>query len=283
MYWIRDIEVLAGQKKFTNLGDNGMEIEFNIPFGDTEDPDVAEITIYNLTDSTINDIKKDGYIFVNAGYKMLDNKANIFTGEIEEVKTTWSGIDKVTTITASDGAKNWRKISVNKTYAENTKASAIMRDLCNVLGYEIVAIEPKNDISYPLGKTVTGLASKSLKQLAKDTESKMFINKNRITIREENKGYETGFILNSDTGLIGSPTLNKDETGDQTDGVAKEKDKKKNEKTEQSWTVTSLLNAKLETDAIIKVESKSLNGTFRVKSGRHTKEFNTEMEVVPIE
>lgn len=279
MYWIRQIEVLAGQKKFTNIGKNALEIEFDISFNDKKEPDVSTVTIYNLSDATINDIKKDGYLYLNVGYKNEGNTANILTGEIEDIETTWSGLDKLTKITVSDGAKKWRKAELNKTYKEGTKASQIMEDLAKVLSYEIVEIKPKNDITYKLGKTIKGKASKSLSRLVDDTESKMFINKNRLIIRDQKRGYQTGFVLNAETGLIGLPTLNKDESGDKTDDVAKEKDKKKNKETKKTWKVNCLLNPKIETDSVIKVECKTLNGTFRVISGKHTKDFNTELEV----
>lgn len=282
MFWINEIEVLAGQKKFTNIGENALEIEFDVSFNDKKEPDVSTVTIYNLSDDTINDIKKDGYLYLNVGYKALGNKANILTGEIEDIETTWQGLDKMTKITVGDGSKSWRKAELNKTYANGTKASVIMTDLVNIMGYEIVEINPKNDITYKLGKTIKGSASKSLTQLVKDTESKMFINKNRIVIRDQKKGYTTGFVLNADTGLVGLPTLNKNESGDKNSDVAKEKDKKKNKKTKKTWKVTCLLNPKIETDSVIKIESKVLNGTFRVISGKHTKDFNTELEVEEI-
>lgn len=285
MYWIRDVEILAGQKKFESLGDNALSIEFDIPFGEKEEPDISEVKIYNLSDDSINDIKRDGYIYVNAGYKEAKNKANVLTGEIEDIKTEWQGLDKVTTIKVSDGAKAWRTATLNNTYAEGTKASFIMRDLCNVLGYEIVAIEPVDDVEYKLGKTITGTASASLSQLAEDTKSKLFINKNRVVIRDQNIGYQTGFVLSAGTGLIGSPTLDKDESGDKTDEVDDKKAKKKNKETAKSWTVQCLLNARIETDSVIKIESKVINGTFRVVSGKHScneSDFITEIKVVEI-
>lgn len=282
MYWIRDVEVLAGQKSFVNIGENALEIEFEVPFSDKNEPDVSSVYIYNLSDQTINDIRKDGYLYLNAGYKQLGNKANILTGEIESVETAWEGLDKLTTITVSDGAKKWRTAKLNKTYKEGTKASQIMKDLAEAMAYEIVEISPKNDLAYKLGKTIKGPASKSLVQLVKDTESKMFINKNRIIIRDQAKGTSTGFILNADSGLVGSPTLNKNETGDKTDSVDFEKTKKKNEEVKKTWTVVSLLNPKLETDGLIQVESKTLNGVFRIVSGKHTRDFNTELEVVEV-
>lgn len=279
MFWIRDIDVLAGGKKFQSLGENALEIDFDIPFNDKEEPDVSEVNIYNLSEDSINEIKKQSYCIVNAGYREMGNKACVVSGDIEDVTTDWEGLDKVTKIKVSDGGKEWRQAKLNKTYAEGTKASLIMQDLCGVLGYEVVEINPKEDITYKLGKTIKGYCSDSLKKLVKDTKSKMYINKKRITIRDEKKGNDIGFLLNTETGLVGNPTLNKDDSEDKTDSRESEKEKKKNKEEKKTWKVTCLLNAKIETDSIIKIESKTCNGQFRVVSGKHTKDFNTELVV----
>ena len=279
MFWIRDIDVFAGGKKFQSLGENALEIDFDIPFNDKEEPDVSEVTIYNLSEDSINEIKKQGYCIVNAGYREMGNKACVVSGDIEDVTTDWEGLDKVTNIKVSDGGKEWRQAKLNKTYAEGTKASLIMQDLCGILGYEVVEIKPKEDITYKLGKTIKGYCSDNLKRLVKDTKSKMYINKKRITIRDEKKGNDIGFLLNAETGLVGNPTLNKDDSEDKTDLRESEKEKKKNKEEKKTWKVTCLLNAKIETDSIIKIESKTCNGQFRVVSGKHTKDFNTELVV----
>lgn len=279
-YWIRDVDVLAGGKKFSSIGDNALDIDFEINFSNAKEPDVNTVTIYNLSDSSINMIRDQAYIIVAAGYKELGNKATIAEGTIEDIEVKFSGLDKACGIKFTDGGKPWRIRELNKTYAENTKASQIMRDLAIVLGYEIVEITPKDDVVYRLGKTIRGFASKSLEALARDTKSKMFINKNRLVIRDEAKAYNTGFVLNAESGLIGSPTLNKNDSGDKTDAKQYTKDKKQNKTAKKSWHLVSLLNPRIETDSIIKVESKTLNGTYRVVSGKHTKNFNTELEVV---
>lgn len=36
-YWIRDIDVMAGGKKFSSLGDNALEIEFEIGFSNEKE------------------------------------------------------------------------------------------------------------------------------------------------------------------------------------------------------------------------------------------------------
>lgn len=265
MFWIRDIEVLAGGKKFESLGKNGLDIDLDINFSDGKDPDVSEVIIYNLSDDSINQIKKDGYCIVNAGYKHMGNKGNVLSGDIEEVTTTWQGLDKLTKIKVTDGGKSWRNSWISKTYKENTKASLIMRDIVNIMGYEIVEIKPKNDRVYKLGKAINGYCSDVLKILVKDTESKMFVNKNRITIRDQEKGTKTDFVLSPVTGLVGSPTMNRDNTGDKKEKI--------------TWEVRSLLNPKIETDSLIMIKSKVLDGKYRVIKGKHTKDFETVITV----
>lgn len=280
MYWIREITLEAGGKLFESIGDNALDIEFDIPFTDKNEPDVCTATIYNLSDGSIAAIKKQGTAVISAGYREMHNIAVIFEGEIESMKTEWKGLDKVTTISLSDGAKAWRKKEFYKTYQNDTKAKTIMKDLIDELGYSIEELNPKNNINYPLGKTIKGLASENLIKLAEDTESKMFVNKNRITIREEKKGKPTVILLNADSGLLDTPTMNKDMTGDKINTPDREKAKKKNEEEIPTWTVKCLLNPQLETDMIIQIESRSINGAFRIKSGKHSADFTTELEVV---
>lgn len=268
MMWIRQVEIKAGGKTIKNYGKDALEIDFNIPFSTEKDPDVSEITIYNLSNSTINDIKSAGNILVNAGYKDLGNLANILTGEIEDVIPEWQGVDKLTKILVSDGGKSWRNVELIKTYQLGTTASYIINDLASIMGYQVVAVNPVEEITYKRGKSIKGKVSKHLRQIVEDTKSKMFINKNRLVVRDEDIGYNIGFVLNSDSGLIGSPQRETEEV---------EKDGKKIKKTR--WRIECLLNPLLEPDGLIKVESKVLNGTFRIVSGVHMGNFTTELLV----
>ena len=260
-FWIREVNLKAGDKEFN--GDD-FEIDFRVPFSTKEEPDISEIRIYNLSNSTIESIRAKAYVILNAGYK--GDVGNILSGKIETINTVWEGVDKVTVLKVSDGGFEWRNAIVNKTYQAGTKARYIMADLASILGLEVGEISPKNDIEYKLGKSISGHVETALKQLVKDTESKMYINKGRIFIRDKNKGTETGFLLNSDTGLIGSP-----------EKVEEEKDGQKVIK----YKVQSLLNHKISTDSLIQIESKTINGIYRVESGVHTGDFITEIIVVP--
>ncbi len=262
-FWIREVNLKAGDKEFT--GDK-FEIDFRVPFSTSKDPDISEVKIYNLSQSSIASIGSKAYVILNAGYK--GDIGNILSGKIENINTEWQGVDKITILKVSDGGFEWRNSKVQKTYQAGSTAKYIMQDLASMLGLEIAEVNPKKDITYKLGKSISGSVEVALKQLVKDTESKMYIHKGRLYIRDETKGTATGFLLNSDTGLIGSPERIEEEN-------------KKGKKVIK-YKVKSLLNHKISTDSLIKVESKTINGNYRVESGVHTGDFITEMIVVPI-
>lgn len=261
--WLRQIELMAGGKSFN--GDD-FTIDFKVPFSTSEDPDISEISIMNLSKTTISAIESKAYVILNAGYK--GDIGNILTGKIEEISSKWETVDKVTTLKVSDGGFEWRKARIQKTYAPGSTAKYIMKDLSGILGLEVVEISPKNDIVYQLGRTISGSIESALKGLVKDTDSKMYINKSKLYIRDKNKGTQTGFLLNSDTGLVGSPE--------------KQEEEDESGKKIIKYKVECLLNHKITTDNIIKIESRTVNGTYRVERGSHDGDFITEMIVVPI-
>lgn len=256
----RQIELTAGGKSFTN--NDGFTIYFTVPFSTSENPDVSEIELYNLSQDSIASIEGKAYTILNVGYK--GDIGNILSGKIESINSRWERTDKITTIKVSDGGLEWRNTRIQKTYAKGSTAKYIMTDLSSLLGLEVVEVSPKNDITYQLGRTISGGVEQALKQLVEDTNSKMYINKGKLYIRADDKGNVIGFVLNSDTGLIGSPEKIEE------DGVIK-------------YNVRCLLQHKITTDSIIQIESKTLNGTYRVEKGSHScngSEFITEMVVI---
>lgn len=254
-FWNRNLKLIAGDKEFD--GEN-FDIEFSVPFSNSEDPDISEIVIYNLSKDSISSIKDKAYTILNAGYG--DDIGAILIGNIESVETDTKSVDKKTTIKVSDGGIQWRNGTIKKTYKANTKASYIMKDLSPLLGLEVVEINPKKDIVYKRGKAVDGKIEKILKALAKDTKSKMFISKNKLYIRDKLKGNVTGFELNKETGMVGSP-------------------EKIVEDEETKYKVSCLLNHNITTDSIIDIKSKHKKGRFIVESGEH-KDFVTSLKVV---
>ena len=72
------------------------------------------------------------------------------------LKHKQSNTDWTTTITVQPCADEILGSLINKTYAENTKASAIVRDLLNIFGVEVAKCELSIDKSYPRGRVCRG-------------------------------------------------------------------------------------------------------------------------------
>lgn len=269
----RRVELVAGGRQWVNeLGADGPTIHFEIPFDDDKEPNVATIKVYNLSETSIAGIKKDGPVILNAGYS--SDVGSVLLGFVEKVQTYWEGPDKITEIQAVDGSAAWLKTPIVRAYAAGTTASAILNDLSALTGLEIGAMSLPVDRKYPSGKTIRTGLSGALAAIAADCGAKAHVTRGKIYIRPKDEGQTIGFVIDAEHGLISSPTPIETETG---------KGKKKTKR--QGFKVVSLLNHRITTDSIVEIKSKTANGMFRVEKGQHTSDgsrFYTEMEVYPV-
>lgn len=259
-FWKRKAEVLIAGKKYS-LDD--VEIDFKVEFDDDPEPNISEITIYNLSDSSISTIKKGSSIILNVGYE--GDVGTILLGKVEKSVTTWESVDKNTNIIIGDSSDVWMKTYVSKTYAPGITSKAILRDLAGQFGMELGDFRLTKDITYTKSKSVSGMLQTVMNSIVKETESKFHINKGKMYIRPKEAGDKTGFLLSSDTGLLESPMPFEEEV---------------DEKTISGYTVKMLLNHRITVDSILQIQSKTANGMFRVLSGTHYGDFITEVKVV---
>lgn len=259
-FWRRKAEVIVAGKKYS-LDD--IEIDFKVEFDSDPEPNISEVSIYNLSDSSISTIKKGSNIILNAGYQ--GDVGTILLGVVKKPETNWEGVDKKTTIIISESSDTWMNSFVSKTYAAGITAKAILRDLSGQFGLELGDFRLTKDVTYIKGKSISGMLQTVMKAIVKDTESKFHLSKGKIYIRPKEAGDITGFLLSSDTGLLESPTLFEEEV----DG-----------KTISGYTVKMLLNHRINVDSILQIQSKTAKGMFRVWKGAHYGDFITEVKVV---
>jgi hypothetical protein len=243
-----------------------LTFEFEVPFDDDTDPNESTIKIYNLKDDTINRIKKNQRVTINAGYK--GDVGVILSGYVSKKVTDKSGLDRVTTINVLDSAAPDSKKTIKRSYKKDIRASQIIRDLAALLGLKIAVLALPNDRRYKKGYVINGEVLAELKNIAKDCGAVVYINKSQTYIRSIKAGDDTRFILKSETGLIGSPSPFEEEQ----DG-----------KTISGYSLDSLLQHRLTTASIVRLESKTVKGTFRVRGGTHKwtgNDFKTTMEVI---
>ena len=244
----RQAELVIGDRLYKS---DDIDIEFNIPFSTENEPDVSTISVYNLSPSSIASISKNTHIHLSAGYDK--NIGMLVSGVVTDFSTTIEGVNKKTTLKVATAANVWKEIKVHKTYAQGTTAEDILKDLISNFGVTIADMSLVKNVTYKKGKTISGRLKDVVKKLAKETDSKFYMDKDRAYVRDYDKGSPTGFLLSGETGLIDSPQRVEIKEGQK--------------KTSQGWKVRCLLNHNIFTDSIIQIDSKLVKGNFREHKG----------------
>ena len=172
---------------------------------------------------------------------------------------------------------------VNKTYTENVKASAIIRDLLNIFGVEVARCELSIDTSYPRGRVCRGNLKKVLTEIVVNECKSRFIVRTtgQVYITKADDGINNGVTLTPATGLLRSD--------EETVAIQVETDlnsqKTGEDRKEDTISRSCLLNYSIATAEVVKVQSSDLNGRFIVVKGSHkggrTGDWKTSMELKP--
>ena len=270
------------------LRNKDYKVTFSVPFDDDMDMNMAEVTVCNLTDSTINKLRYNDTITIEAGYNT--DTGIICSGRISDVKTVHDGIDKTTTIEIKDGPDLSSKSLTNKTYANGTRASYILRDLANKLGLAIAKFQIPNDVVYREGYVVDGNITEAMENVAMHCGVGCYIHKSKLYIRPITSGDDLRFTLSADTGLLGSPEAFSEST------EVSEEDLKYVSRSrmkvvygkwyiiEKGYKVECLLQHRFQVASIVNLKARGINARCRVKAGTHSfdSDFKTELEMVEV-
>lgn len=263
-----NVTIITGD---VNISNDTLDCEFDIPFDDDTEANEAEIIIYNITSKTINAMKKGAKITVKAGYGK--DTGVIFSGYISHKKTVWEDTDKITTINAIDSNDRKERDIKSKSYGKGTKASYILRKLVNDLGLPVAVFKIKRDHTYKEKVTVDGGLMDNIKKYAKICGVSAYICKSKVYVCPLNYKDNTTFNLSSDTGLLSIAEFEEEEQNEDY------KDKTK------GYEVKMLLQHQIQTGSIIKLDTKNVKGTYRVREGSHEYDgsnFTTTVKAVKV-
>lgn len=277
-FWIRAATLVIGSSKYDL---DGLDFSFEIPFEDSDEPPVATVKVTNLSANTRNSIKKNDPVVLNAGYE--GDVGCILVGQVVGLKHKQSNVDWTTTLTVQPCANEILGRLINKTYTENMKASAMVRDLLNIFGVEVAKCELSIDVSYPQGRVCRGNLKQVLNEIVVSECKSRFIVRatGQIYITKAEDGISNGLTLTPATGLLRSDEeqvpipietkANSQKTGEDRD--------------EDTISRSCLLNYHVATAEVVKVQSSDLNGKFLVVKGKHsgsrTGDWKTDMELRP--
>ena len=208
----------------------------------------------------------------------------IFVGQIAGIKHSHSSTEWATKITASEALEEWLTAQVNKTYTQETTASAMVQDLLNIFGIEVGTFELVEDKTYTRGRVCKGKLKDVITEIVvSDCKSRFLIRDGRIIINDPAAGVNSGYTLSAETGLLRADddeAKTEIETDLTTQKTPSEKDEDAQNKTRQC-----LLNYHIGAADEITIQSKSLNGKYLVVRGNHkgskSGDWITEIEVKP--
>lgn len=264
-------QVVVIQSENVTIRNSELDCEFTTSFDDDLAANEAEITVYNLTDRTINQLINNAKITITAGYG--SDVGIIFSGFITSKKSYTEGVDKVIEIRAIDDRNRQEKEVESISYGLGRKASYILKDLCGRVGLPIAVFKTARDHTYSDEVTVDGDLFEAIKQYATVCGVSAYICKSKIYVRPLNDGDNTRFKLSADTGLLSVSEFEEENTVEEYTDVIK------------GFEVEMLLQNRIQTASIIELDSKNYKGKFRVKSGEHSysgTDFITKAKIIQI-
>lgn len=232
-------------------GGNGIKIEhlrmaFNVKKTSDDQPNTASISVYNLNpDNQTLLIKEWADIQLFAGYK--DNQRLIFSGQIRTATPKVQGTDRIVTIESGDGDREILRGFINKTLRKGCTADQVV-DQCQAAMFGVsTGHKDRLNTSYSRGRVLSGRAADILTKQAKQDGAQWSIQDGQLLLlKGGNVRPNAAWLINKDTGMIGSP-----------------------EPTQDGVKVTTLLNPAYLIGGLAKIESLVYEGGVRIESIEH--------------
>lgn len=246
------LDVFAGNKRLTlaKPETETYDIEFDIMLDETDKPNRAKITIYNLSESQRNFIEANHQgIEFSAGYK--DDVGMIFRGVTTNVIHHHGRLNWVTEIYSGEGEKELVNNVFQKSYTAGTQVLVILKDIIAEIGLPFELDFTDIFVVLPRGRSFSGRVKEALTKVTKAHGLEWSIQQGVLEIKPVGasvKSQVRAVLLSSDSGMLNSPTLI--ERQDETENT-----KKKNKKEQRiiGVRVTSLMNHQIRPGRLIEV------------------------------
>lgn len=281
--WRVSVQASAG----TALVVEGLRVQFAVHKAVSTDPSTLDLSIYNLSAESRHRLSsvKDPVVVVEAGY--ADSMAQLFAGNARTVSHKREGPSWATKVACGDHELAYQTDVVNQSFGAGQGLADAFRGMATSMSVDASqAMERlgKGDLSGGLGQFLNGVvlsgnaygATDKLVRAA-DPELSWTIQDGKLLIW---KGKETvpagqGTLLSQTTGLIGSPEYAAPKKVDPTQPALK------------LLKAKSLLNPALRPLMLVRMESATVTGNFRVnkvthRGDSHGSEWYSDLELEPL-
>lgn len=239
-----------------------LDIDFEVKCTDDNNSDIATIKLYNLSDTTLQKLKLNQDVSIDAGYRELHGV--IFNGIVESISTSRDENDFITTIEATPNNRAYTNTIINRQFKAGIKASEVIKQIETMCNFTMDIKELGKDTVYPNGKVFSGRLSNVIPILARDTGTISRFTNTTIEFKLPNKVYSSVLHLGGEQGLIRI-----DKKMDKADINKKEKNgskkNKKDENNKQKFDIECLLIPLIKIGQLLEIESTTFKGQVVVK------------------
>lgn len=229
-----------------------LHISFSVEKADTDSANTAKVSIWNLNKAHIAELNKDDCVVVlRAGYGTV--MPLIFTGVVTFAKTKADGSDEVTEVELVDNRVELRDTYVSVSYSGNVNCKTLIEDTAAQMGVTVSFSYNAKFADIPNGYSYVGPARNVLTKACDTSGLVWSINNGVLQIKKPRDTMSREvYELSAQTGLIGTPERVQI-SGD--DGSYS-----------YGWDVEYLMNAAINIDDYVYLNSKYVRGYFRVYS-----------------
>lgn len=258
--WQRAFDIRVGDIGVNSGVDVTLDAKFSIEKTDSREPNKCTVSIYKLSSERSESISNADQVEVIAGYQ--NAMATLFAGDIDDVWSDRDGVDRVTHIRANDSGRSYRRTQVHRSFGPNTTIAEVLRYVVGEMGigignladFESIAERDESPEFFETGFNCSGYAYRVLDNLIRSKGLFWSVQDGVLQIRRRNTPLrDTALVLNSDTGLIGSPTR---DLGKQTN---------RRNQSNSKVNCKAMLVPGLYVGRVIQLESLEITGNYQVK------------------
>ena len=231
-----------------------LRISFMVEKCDTETPNTAKISLWNLSPEQLAILnEKDCIVTLRAGY--ADMLTLIFVGTVTYIETAMDGGDRETKIEAVDGRIELRDSHVSLSYTGAINTKKIIEAIAADMGITLTFSYNARFADLPNGFSYIGAGRVALDKACASTGLQWQIQNGLMQVKMKGDTMTREvYVLSPDSGLLGIP---------KKITFGKEAERAENQ---AGWEVEYLLNGAIGIGDYVRLESKLTQGYFRMRS-----------------
>lgn len=267
--------------------DNGAaNIEFSLKKDNSKEPNKGYVTVYNLSDETVNYLdanqREAVSVVLEAGFD--GHNQIVFSGTVEFIQDSWDGNTRKTKMIFGDATNNILTSKSSRSYRKGTPVDTVLNDLIGDLKLPKGRVVKFGDQTLQQSMAFSGNTASNLNKLAANTGSTFSVQDGAVYWTKQGKRFNTlVFEISAESGMHDSPTPQNPEPAKRR-LEKKANSKKKSKKPEgprssgeikedAGLVVVTELNGAILPESTILLKSLKYNGYYKVVYLEHKGEL----------